>query len=576
MGRAARVSCREPQDGGGRFLKKCSPMQKVLAGLRPYVLFAGFFSLVMNLLLLAPPLYMLQVFDRVLTSRSNETLVALTLACGIALAAMAALDLVRAYLLAAMGRAIDRMVGAKVIDSLLGSAARLGAAQHAYALRDVSALRSFFSGAGMLALFDAPWLPFFLLVIALFHPLLGLIALIGALAMLTLAYLNERLTHRPVERAQAEGRKASRFIDTAVRNAEVVHALGMLPAVTQRWTGLNEAALAEQAGATRAGAALSSSTKFARQIIQTAMLGAGAYIVIDQQVSAGVMMAATILLSRALAPVEQLVAGWKHLVEARAAWRRLDELFKSRNDAQTTTALPAPEGRLGVERVVFGVKGADRPIIRGASFALPAGESLGIIGPSASGKSTLARLIVGIWRPVAGTVRLDGADVSSWPRDDLGRYIGYLPQEVELFPGTVTQNIARLGEPDAAAVIRAAQRANVHELILRLPNGYDTEIGERFALSPGQRQRIALARALYGDPRLVVLDEPNSNLDADGEQALLATMHALKEEGVTVVVVAHRTSLLVGVDKVLVLREGNVEAFGPRTEVLQRIVRRAA
>src|SRR3954463_3470173 len=551
-------------------------VQKVLAGLRPYVLFAGFFSLAMNLLLLAPPLYMLQVFDRVLTSRSNETLVALTLAAGIALLAMAALDLVRSYLLAALGRAIDRMVGPKVIDNLLGYAARLGGREHAYALRDVNAQRSFFSGAGILALFDAPWLPVFLLVIALFHPLLGLIALIGSLTMLALAYLNERFTHQPLERAQTEGRRASRFIDTSVRNAEAVHALGMLPAVTKRWAELNERALAEQASATRAGAALSSSTKFARQIIQTGMLAAGAYVVIDQQVSAGVMMAATILLSRALAPVEQLVAGWKNLVEARAAWRRLDELFKSINDVKSGTALPAPEGRLAIERVVFGVKGQDRPIIRGASFTLDAGDALGIIGPSASGKSTLARLIVGVWRPSAGNVRLDGADVFTWPREHLGRHIGYLPQEVELFPGTVTQNIARLGEADSAGVIRAAQRAHVHELILRLPNGYDTEVGERLALSPGQRQRIALARALYGDPRLVVLDEPNSNLDAEGEQALLATLHALKESGVTVVIVAHRPSLLVGVDKVLVLRKGNVEAFGPRSEILQRIVRRAA
>jgi PrtD family type I secretion system ABC transporter len=551
-------------------------VQKVLAGLRPYVLFAGFFSFAMNLLLLAPPLYMLQVFDRVLTSRSNETLVALTLGVTIALMGMAALDLVRSYLLAALGRAIDRMVGPKVIDSLLGYAARLGGREHAYALRDVNALRSFFSGAGILALFDAPWLPVFLLVIALFHPLLGLIALIGSLTMLTLAYMNERLTHTPLERAQTEGRRASRFIDTSVRNAEVVHALGMLPAVTRRWAKLNEAALAEQASATRAGSALSSSTKFARQIIQTAMLGAGAYVVIDQQVSAGVMMAATILLSRALAPVEQLVAGWKNLVEARAAWRRLDELFKSKNEEQSTTALPVPAGRISVERVVFGVKGHDRPIIRGVSFSIDAGEALGIIGPSASGKSTLARLIVGVWRPSAGNVRLDGADVSTWPREHLGRHIGYLPQDVELFPGTVTQNIARLGEADSARVIRAAQRAHVHELILRLPNGYDTEIGERLALSPGQRQRITLARALYNDPRLVVLDEPNSNLDTEGEQALLATLSGLKEEGVTTVIVAHRPSLLVGVDKVLVVREGAVEAFGPRSEILQRVVRRAA
>jgi ATP-binding cassette subfamily C exporter for protease/lipase/ATP-binding cassette subfamily C protein EexD len=551
-------------------------VRKVLAGLRPYILFVGFFSLAMNLLLLAPPLYMLQVFDRVLTSRSNETLVALTLAAAIALLAMAALDLVRAYLLAALGRAIDRMVGPQVIDSLLGYAARLGGREHAYALRDVNALRSFFSGAGILALFDAPWLPAFLLVIAIFHPLLGVIALIGASTMLTLAYFNERFTHMPLERAQAEGRRASRFIDTSVRNAEVVHALGMLPAVTRRWAELNEAALAEQARATRSGAAFSSSTKFARQIIQTAMLAAGAYVVIDQQVSAGVMMAATILLGRALAPVEQLVAGWKNLVEARAAWRRLDQLFTARTDTLAATALPAPAGRLSVERVVFGVKGHERPIIRGAAFSIDAGESLGIIGPSASGKSTLARLIVGLWRPSAGNVRLDGADVFAWPREDLGRYIGYLPQEVDLFPGTVTQNIARLGEPQAEQVIRAAQRANVHELILRLPNGYDTEIGERLALSPGQRQRIALARALYGDPRLVVLDEPNSNLDTEGEQALLATLRGLKDDGVTVVIVAHRPSLLVGVDKVLVLREGGVEAFGPRSEILQRVVRRAA
>ena len=551
-------------------------MRKLLAGLRPYVLCAGFFSLTLNLLLLAPPLYMLQVFDRVLTSRSNETLVALTLAAGIALAAMAALDLVRAYLLAALGRAIDRMVGPKVIDGLLGSFGGPVGREHAYALRDVNALRSFFSGAGILALFDAPWLPLFLLVIALFHPLLGAIALAGALTMLALAWLNERLTHQPLERAQAEGRRASRYIDTSMRNAEVVHAFGMLPAVTRRWSQLNEAALAEQASATRAGAALSSSTKFARQIIQTAMLAAGAYVVIDQQVSAGVMMAATILLGRALAPVEQLVAGWKHLVEARAAWRRLDELLRSRSDGQSMTPLPAPEGRLSVERVVYGVKGQDRPIIRGAMFSLDAGDALGIIGPSASGKSTLARLIVGIWRPAAGTVRLDGADVATWPREDLGRHIGYLPQEVDLFPGTVTQNIARLGDSDPAAVVRAAQRAHVHELILRLPNGYDTEIGERFALSPGQRQRIALARALYGDPRLVVLDEPNSNLDADGEQAVLAALRGLKEDGVTVVLVAHRPSMLVGVDKVVVLREGTVEAFGPRSEILQRVVRRAA
>src|SRR5258706_2413186 len=551
-------------------------MQKLLAGLRPYLAFAGLFSLALNLLLLAPSLSMLQVLDGVLPSRSGETLAVLSLAVLIALLTMAALDVMRAYLLAAVGAALDRMLGPKVLEGLLGEAARLGGRDHAHALRDVHCLRSFFSGAGILALFDAPWLPIFLLIITLFHPLMGALALFGALTILTLAFFNERLTHAPLERAQVEGRKAARFIDLSLRNAEVVNALGMLPAVTRRWTELNERALGEQAGATHAGAALSGMTKVCRQAIPSAMLALRAYIVLDQQVTAGVMIAATILLGRALAPVEQLVGGWKALVEARAAWRRLDTLFNLPT-TEARTALPAPEGRLGAEAVVFGMRGATRPIIRGASLSLAAGEALGIVGPSASGKSTLARLLVGILRPSSGCVRLDGADISTWPRESLGRYMGYLPQDVELFPGTVTQNIARLEAPDAAGVIRAAQRAHVHDMILRLPQGYDTELGDAAgALSPGQRQRIALARALYGEPRLVVLDEPNANLDAEGEQALAATLRGLKEEGVTLVVIAHRPSLLDSVDKVLVLRDGAVEAFGARSEVLQRVVRRAA
>ena len=549
-------------------------MQRVLAGLRPYLLFAGLFSFAMNLLLLAPPLYMLQVFDRVLTSRSGETLAVLTIAVALALITMAALDVVRAYLLAALGAALDRRLGPEVLDGLLTDAGRLGGRDHANALRDVHCLRSFFSGSGILALFDAPWLPIFLLVIALFHPLMGLMALSGALLMLGLAFLNERTTRRPLERAQGEGRKAARFIDTSVRNADVVNALGMLGAVTRRWTDLNEAAIAEQARATRSGAALSGLTKFSRQFIQSAMLALGAWIVLDQQVTAGVMIAATILLGRALAPVEQLVAGWRALVEARAAWKRLTTLL-DKPRAGEPTSLPAPQGQLAVENLVFGVRGMPRPIIRGISFSLAAGEALGIIGPSASGKSTLARLLIGVWRPASGAVRLDGADVAAWPREGLGPHIGYLPQDVELFPGAVARNISRLEEPDDARIVRAAQRANVHELILRLPQGYDTELGEGL-LSPGQRQRLALARALYGEPRFVVLDEPNANLDQDGEQALLATLHALKEEGVTVVLVAHRPSLLGAVDKVLVLREGAVEAFGPRADILSRVMRRAA
>jgi len=306
------------------------------------------------------------------------------------------------------------------------------------------------------------------------------------------------------------------------------------------------------------------------------MLGIGAWLVVDEHVTPGVMIAATILLSRALAPVETLVAGWRNLVEARLAWRRLNELLEANPPVETAIDLPAPAGKLEVDRVLYGIKGAERPIVRGVSFKLAAGEALGVIGPSAAGKSTLARLVIGVWKPVAGIVRLDGADVAGWPREGLGPHIGYLPQDVELFAGSVAANIARLGEPDSEAIIRAAKRAHVHELILRLPKGYDTEVGENGQfLSPGQRQRIALARALYGNPRLVVLDEPNANLDHEGDQALLATLRGLKADGVTVIIIAHRAAILAGVDKLLVLRDGAVERFGPAREVMSKVARPA-
>jgi PrtD family type I secretion system ABC transporter len=551
-------------------------VRNLVSRFRSLFVYAGLFSLVINLLLLAPPLYMLQVFDRVLSSRSEETLLVLSIAAVVALFIMALLDVLRARLLVAAGAALDRRLGPRVLDGLLAQTARLGGSAYLNGLRDVNTLRGFFSGQGLLAVFDAPWLPLFLLLIFLFHPVLGIVALAGAIVMVLLAYLNERMTREPLERAQLQARRAGRFIDANVRNAEVVSALGMLPAVTRRWAALNDGALREQSRASSIGGSFSGFTKFARQFIQMAMLATGAYLVVSQHVTAGIMIAATIILGRALAPVEALVGGWRSLVEARSAWRRLDELLAANPPAEPGTELPAPAGAILVEQVVFKLSRAERPIIRGASFNLEAGESLGIIGPSAAGKSTLARLIVGIWRPVSGVVRLDGADICAWPRERLGPYLGYLPQDVELFAGTVAENIARLDEPDGAEVVRAAQRAHVHELILRLPKGYDTDIGESGqTLSPGQRQRIALARALYGKPRLVVLDEPNANLDHEGDEALLRALQGLKEEGVTVIIVAHRPSLLRGVDRLLVLREGGVDMFGPRAEVLAKLTRAA-
>jgi PrtD family type I secretion system ABC transporter len=493
-----------------------------------------------------------------------------------AILVMALLDAVRARLLAASGAALDRRLGPRVLDGLLAQTARLSGAAYLNGLRDVAALRGFLGGTGLIAIFDAPWLPLFLLVIFLFHPLLGVVALAGALVMGALAWANERLTRQPLERAQAEARRAGRLIDANVRNAEVVAALGMLPAVTRRWMRQNDAALGEQLHAAELGGTLTGLTKFARQFIQLAMLAAGAYLVVDQHVTPGIMIAATIILGRALAPVETLVAGWRSLVEARGAWRRLDQLLESNPPAEPGTDLPVPAGEVQAEGVTFALRSAERPIVRNVSFNLAPGESLGLIGPSASGKSTLARLIVGVWKPQAGAVRLDGADVAAWPRERLGPHVGYLPQDVELFAGTVAENVARLAEPDPAEVIRAAQRAHVHDLILRLPKGYDTEIGESGqALSPGQRQRIALARALYGNPRLVVLDEPNANLDHEGDEALLGTLRVLKQEGVTAVVIAHRPSLLREVDKLLVLRDGVVEMLGPRSDVIARLTRAA-
>ena len=548
-------------------------MRELLGPLRPLLVYAGLFSLAINLLLLAPPLYMLQVFDRVLASRSGETLLVLSAVTVGALVLMALLDALRSRLLGAAAVALDRRLGPLLLDGLVARAARLGGAAYLGGLRDVATLRAFFNGQGLLALFDAPWLPLFLALVFLFHPVLGALALAGSVVMLMLAVINERVTRRPLEGAQAAARQAARFIDGSLRNAEVVSALGMVPAVTRRWARLNDGALLAQLRAGNAGGTLGGATKLVRQLVQTAMLAAGAWLVIKQDVTPGVMVAATIILGRALAPIETLVAGWRSLVEARSAWKSLKELM-GQQASQTTTELPVPTGAIEAERVTFAFPGAERPALRGVSFGVQAGESLGIVGPSASGKSTLLRVVLGVWKPASGAMRLDGADAAAWPRERLGAHVGYLPQDVELFAGTVAENVARLGEPDPGAVVRAAQRAHVHDMILRLPKGYDTEVGEGGqALSAGQRQLVALARALYGDPRLVVLDEPNASLDHQGDAALLATLDELKKNQVTVLIVAHRPSLLRGVDKLLFLREGAVEMFGPRAAVMARVTR---
>lgn len=552
-------------------------MAEFLRRFRPFLLYAGLFSMFCNLLLLVPALYMLQVYDRVLSSRSNETLLLLTVGAGVALGMMMLLDMLRTRLLALGSLVLDKWLGPVVLRQLLAGARDPGVIAGGGGLRDVELLRTFLTGPAILALFDAPWMLVFVLVIYMFHPLLGTVAGVGALSLLLLTVLNERLMRQPLQDLQQQSRSSGHFIELGLRNAEVVNAMGMSDNIARRWEARNDRVLDLQRGASGRTAALSAFTKFLRQMLQIAMLGAGAWLVIRQHVSGGVMIAATVLLGRALAPVELLISGWKALVDARGAFRRLDALLARRDRDAAPVELPVPKGRLQVERAVFAIGSADKPVIKGVSFELAAGETLGIIGPTASGKSTLARLIVGVWKPQAGALRLDGADMANWPRERLGPHIGYVPQDVELFAGTVGENIARLGEVDSEAVVRAAQRAHAHEMILRLPQGYDTQVGEGgAALAGGQRQRVAMARALYGEPKLVVLDEPNSNLDGEGEDALARTLREVRESGTTLIVITHRPSLLINcqADKLLVLKDGAVEMFGPLPEVMARVTRR--
>ncbi len=548
-----------------------APLHSFASRFRPHFVAAAGFSLVINLLMLVPALFMLQVFDRVLTSRSAETLIMLSLLAVGALVIMAYLDVIRARLLTASAVYLEKLLGPQLLADMIRRSADPGRREALHGLRDIGALRTFLTGPGILALFDAPWAPVYVLVIYLFHHMLGAVALAGTIIMLVLAILNEKLSRRPLEAMQLDGRKAGRFADQSIGNAEVARALGMVENLARGWEGLSRKGLENQLDANRSASMLTSATRFMRQFLQVAMLGVGAWLVIDQQTTSGVMIAATILLSRALAPVESAIAGWKGLVDARAAYARIEEVVREMPDEDAATELPAPEGALSVERVVFGFRGQDRPVIKQVSFQLDAGQTLAIVGPSAAGKSTLARLIVGLWKPIMGTVRLDNADISAWPRKRLGPYVGYLPQDVELFAGTVAQNIARMGEVDSAAVVEAGKRAHVHDMVLRLPQGYDTPIGEGgMFLSAGQRQRVALARALYRSPRLVVLDEPNSNLDVEGEAALAEAVSGLKADGVTLVIITHRSRLLTTVDRILLLRDGVIEKFGAPSEVLVR------
>jgi PrtD family type I secretion system ABC transporter len=543
-------------------------MPPYLARLRSPLKTIAALSVCVNLLLLVPVLFMMQVFDRVLTSGSTATLVALTVGAAVALGLMLVLDYLRSRLQGVTGTLLGESLLPVVARQVLADGARSGRPASTEPLRDVGTLRNLFSSPALLAVFDAPWLIVYVLVIAFIHPLLGLTAALAAAAMFGLAVVNDRLNRKSIETLQRDASAAQRTLEASMNNAEVAETMGMSGALLARWQRMNVRVLELQAPTARRSVAMTAAARTLRQSVQVFMLAVGAWLVITKAASPGVMIAATILLGRALAPVEQVVGGWKLLAEGRAALARLRNLLDVAGSSEPPMALPAPRGIVSVSSVVWSPPGSENLVLAGVGFDLAAGESLAVIGPSGAGKSTLIRLLAGLWKPRVGSVRLDAVEVSSWPRDQLGPHIGYVPQDVELFDGTVAENIARLGEVDGDAVVAAARAAGIHELVLALPQGYDTRIERGAALlSPGQRQRIALARALYGQPKLLLLDEPNSNLDGAGEQALGEALAALRGR-VTVVIVTHRTTLLQNVDRLLMLESGRVRHFGPVNEVL--------
>jgi ATP-binding cassette subfamily C protein/ATP-binding cassette subfamily C protein EexD len=535
----------------------------------------GAFSLIINVLMLTTSLYMMQIFDRVLSGHSQQTLLFLTIIAILALAVLAALDLIRARILSRIGSWVEQSLSSAVYLKGLDNAL-VGRSYRTEALRDLSTVKAFLGGAGILALFDAPWVPVYLGMVYLLNPVLGHIALIGTVLLTALAYATERFTAPILKKAQGASVSALRHAESAFRNAEVIHGMGMARSLAKLWQGFNKDAIALGERASDRSGTISASSKFVRLVLQIFMLGAGALLVLDHQLTGGAMIAASIIMGRALAPVEQSIGSWKHTVAARHAWQRLCELLRQPPLYSQTMALPRPKGHLTIEGVGYRPPGCAEPVLRGLTLEVKPGEVLAITGPSAAGKSTLARLIVGLARPQVGAVRLDGAEIAALDHAQFGRHIGYLPQDVELFPGSVYRNIARMTDGRPEDVIEAAHLAGVHEMILRLPLGYNTEIGEQGSgLSGGQRQRIALARAIYGNPALLVLDEPNASLDSTGEEALGHAIVALKERGSTIIIIAHRPGLLTHTDRIAVLNGGCLDLIGARDEVLAKIARPA-
>jgi ATP-binding cassette subfamily C protein EexD len=535
---------------------------------------AGFFSFFINILMLTAPLYMLQVYDRVVAARSFDTLVYLTIIMIGMFTIMGLLEWVRSRVLVRVGNQLDNALSPRIYTAMFEQGIRQPAKRNAQPLADLATVRQFMTGNGLFAFFDAPWMPIYIGLLFVFHPAFGWFAVGAGIVLFIVAVINEKMTRKPITEAGSENIQAQNLANSNISNTEVLHAMGMLPNILSRWNAKHQEVLSKQTIASDKAGVFANLSKILRMVFQSSILGLGAFFVIQNEMSPAMMIAGSILMGRALAPLDLLIGTWAGFNGARTAYGRLNKLLLDIPSNQRKMSLPSPEGTLSIENVHAIPPGAKAAALKGVNFSVEPGSHVGIVGPSAAGKSTLSRIILGLWPVASGVIRLDNADINHYNRDELGPHLGYLPQDIELFDGSISENIARFGELDAVKVVDAAKKAGVHELILELPEGYDTLIGSNAgALSGGQRQRVGLARALYGNPRLIVLDEPNSNLDDQGEMALVNTMQILKREGVTVIVVSHRPSILKNIDQLLVLKDGVMQMFGSRDDVMQALAK---
>ncbi|MQQ33574.1 type I secretion system permease/ATPase [Pseudomonas sp. SZ57] len=553
-------------------------LQVALKACRGSFISVGFFSLFVNALMLVPTFYMIQVSGRVVPSSSTSTLFMLTLIMTVLMLTLGSLEWVRSRILVRISNRLDMMLSRDVYRASFKKALSSGGMDaSAQSLNDLTGLRQYLTGNGLFAFFDAPWLPIYTAVMFMFHPWFGWMTVACAIVLVILAYLNNRYTGKSLIEANQQSVAGNLQTTKNLRNAEVIESMGMLDTLMARWGKRQRRVLVLQSDASDKGGVITSISKTFRNWSQSFMLALGAYLVITHQVSPGLMMAGSLLLGRALSPIDLMIGSWKGFVAARVQYSRLNETLEKLHNEPDRMALPDPEGHIQVENLVVTPPGAKTPVIRNISFVAPAGTVVGIVGPSAAGKSTLVRALLGIWPAQHGTVRLDGADISAWDKQKLGPHLGYLPQDIELFEGSISDNIARFTKVDPEKVVLAARTAGVHEMILQLPDGYDTVIGsDGVNLSGGQRQRIGLARAIYGSPRLIVLDEPNSNLDEVGERALSVALQLIKESGATVFIVSHRPNILSRLDRVMVMNAGTITLYGARDQVIAELAQQQA